>query len=79
MDEKDDREVLFHKNTGGLCRISELKDQVFAPGAPNCWRILVKSDRLLEVAEASDSLRQGLDKRQFNSFEEVQAFVEQHT
>jgi hypothetical protein len=38
---------------------------------------LVISGRV--AAEASDSLRQTLDKRQFNSFEEVQAFVEEHT
>ena len=33
----------------------------------------------LEAAEASDSLRKALDKRQFNLFAEVQAFFEQHT
>jgi hypothetical protein len=31
------------------------------------------------AAEASESLRQALEGRQFNSFEEVQAFVAQHT
>jgi hypothetical protein len=31
------------------------------------------------AAEASESLRQTLEDRQFNSLEEVQAFVEQHT
>ncbi|MEN8178766.1 MAG: SEC-C metal-binding domain-containing protein [Pseudomonadota bacterium] len=33
----------------------------------------------LGAAEASESLRQALDDRQFNSLEEVQALVEQHT
>ena len=31
------------------------------------------------AAEATEPLRQALEERQFNSFEEVQAFVEQHT